>query len=462
MGSLPTLHFAIFPFLSQGHIIPLLHLSRLLRLRSAAVTIFTTAANSPPICAALADTDVSVVELPFPQHIQGLPPGVENTQNLPSNSFFIPFAKSTKLMQKSFEKALQTLNPPVSCIISDAFLGFTLHSAHKFNVPRLVFFGVGAFPSTMYQVLGREKPHAAAASLDEPFPIPGFPGLELTMNDFEPPYNEVAPSGPYVEFMEEQLASMAASHGMIVNTFYEMERRYVDYWDSKIGPKIYCAGPLCAVAPPRTAEEKLYVRFLDEKLAEGRPVLYIAFGTQAEVSPEQLREIALGLERSGVSFLWVLKSETVEFCPNFEERVRERGIVVREWVDQLEVLKHEGVCGFLSHCGWNSALEGITAGVPILALPFMAEQHLNARFLAEELGVGLRIMPTGGSVRGHVVAEEVERVVRELMCGERGAEARRKMAECGGAARGAMKEGGSSMGTLDLLIDEISGRRSRP
>ncbi|KAL1566208.1 UDP-glycosyltransferase 90A1-like [Salvia divinorum] len=327
-------------------------------------------------------------------------------------------------MQESFEAALQTLHPPLSCIISDSFLGFTLQPANRFNVPRFGFFGMGAFSSTMYGTLDREKPHAAAADLDEAFPMPGFPGIMLTTNDFDPPFNAVAPAGPYADFMTEQLAALAKSRGLIVNTFYEMEQAYVDCWDAKIGPKMYCVGPLwvaAAAQPPATAPRTAeYFRFLDEKVAEGRPVLYVAFGTQAEVSPEQLKEIAEGLERSEVSFLWVLKTAAVEFLADFEDRVRERGIVVREWVDQLEALRHEGERGFLSHCGWNSVLEGIDGGVPILAMPFMAEQHLNARLVAEELGVGLRAMPRGGSVRGLVAAEEVERAVRELIGGERG------------------------------------------
>lgn len=365
-----------------------------------------------------------------------------------------------KLMQGSFEKALETLTPPVSCIISDGFMAFTVESAQRFGVPRLVFFGMAAFPATMYQVLGRERPHAAAESADEAFPMPGFPGVELTRNDFSPPFNEVAPSGPHVEFMAEQIASMAMSHGMIVNSFYEMEKRYIDFWDEKVGPKSYCVGPLCVAAPPAAAAEEkaFYVRFLDGKVAEGKRVLYVAFGTQAEVSPEQFRAIAEGLERSEVDFLWVLKPENVQNFPEFEERVKERGILVRGWVDQLEILKHEAVSGFLSHCGWNSAVESITAGVPILALPFMAEQHLNARFVVEELGAGLRLMPESGSVRGFVAAEEVETKARELMRGERGAEARRKMAAWGVAARAAMKEGGSSAATLDSLISEMSGK----
>ncbi|KAL8552190.1 hypothetical protein ACS0TY_001037 [Phlomoides rotata] len=84
-------------------------------------------------------------------------------------------------------------------------------------------------------------------------------------------------------------------------------------------------------------------------------------------------------------------------------------------MDQLQILKYEGVKGFLSHCGWNSVIESISAGVPILVLPLMAEQHTNARFVVEELDAGLRIMPDGGSVRGFVAAEELERKVRQMM-----------------------------------------------
>ncbi|KAL8457739.1 hypothetical protein ACS0TY_035559 [Phlomoides rotata] len=457
MGSLPCVHFAIFPFMSQGHTIPLLYLSRLLRQRSAAVTIFTTAANSTPIRASLKDTDVSILELPFPQNIDGVPPGVENTHKLTSMSSFLPFVNSIKLMQKSFENALESLCPPVSCIISDMFLGFTLQSAKKIGVPRFVFSGTGAFSSTMYQILGTEKPHAVTESADEPFPMTDFPEWKLTRNDFDFPFGEIEPSGPYFEFVTEQVIAMAMSDGVIVNSFYSLEQSYVDYWNNKIGPKSWCVGPLCVAAQAASSPETpSYIRFLDEKLAEGKPVLFVAFGTQAEVSDEQLGEIGTGLEKSGVSFLCALKKGG-EIVKNCEGRGK-NGIVVTDWMDQLQILKHEGVKGFLSHCGWNSVIESISAGVPILALPFMAEQHMNARFVVEELGAGLRIMPNGGSVRGFVAAEEVERKVREMMGGEEGVAARRKVAEYAAATSDAMKEGGSSVRTLDLLIDEMCGQ----
>ncbi|KAL2253972.1 UNVERIFIED_CONTAM: UDP-glycosyltransferase 90A1 [Sesamum indicum] len=436
--------------MSQGHTIPLLALSRLLRRRSAVVTIFTTSKNAPRIRASLQDVDVSILELPFPGNIDGVPPGVENTDKLPSMACFLPFAKSTKLMQKSLEQALETLRPPVSCIISDQFLGWTQESAEKMGIPRLVFIGMGNYSCTMYQILGRDRPQAGTHSPDEPFSIPDFPTVKLTRNDFEPPLNDLEPSGPFVEFMTEQVIATSMSRGVLVDSFYELESRYVDYWNKKIGPKAFNIGPLCmAVAPssPLEALEKpSYMQWLDERLAKGEPVLYVAFGSQAEVIEEQLQEIAKGLSNP---------IGAVECLQKFEERVINRGMVVKEWVDQRGILRHGGVKGFLSHCGWNSVMESISAGVPLLALPLMAEQHMNARFVAEEIGVGLRIMPRGGTVRGFVEAEEVERVVREVMEGEKGAEVRRKAVEYGEAACAAMAEGGSSWRTLDLVVAHV-------
>ncbi|XP_075479559.1 UDP-glycosyltransferase 90A1-like [Primulina tabacum] len=253
------------------------------------------------------------------------------------------------------------------------------------------------------------------------------------------------------------------SNGLIVNSFYELESRYTDYWNKNLGPKAWNIGPLCLAAEPpenNISKNSSYLRWLDEKFDKGEPVLYVSFGTQAEISPEQFLEIAEGLEKSEVSFLWALRSKGLDFLPEFESRVKKgRGLIEKEWVDQSKILQHDGVKGFLSHSGWNSVMESISAGVPILAMPFMAEQHLNARFVAEEIGVGPRILSRGGSVRGYVAAEEVEMKARELMGGRKVAEeVSKRVAEWGRAAHGAIKEGGSSWLTLDLLIDDVMGK----
>ena len=154
------------------------------------------------------------------------------------------------------------------------------------------------------------------------------------------------------------------SYGVIFNCFHELEHLFVDYWNRECSPKAWSVGPLRLVEPPKESHSKpAWVQWLDKKREQGSCVLYVAFGSQADISPGQLKEIATGLEESRVNFLWVTRKREAEVLEGFEERVKDRGIVVREWVDQREILMHECVQGFLSHCGWNSVMESICAGV---------------------------------------------------------------------------------------------------
>lgn len=202
-------------------------------------------------------------------------------------------------------------------------------------------------------------------------------------------------------------------------------------------------------------EEKVksvWMKWLDEKRDKGCYVLYVAFGSQAEISREQVEEIASGLEESKVNFLWVVKGN--EIGKGFEERVGERGMVVKdEWVDQRKILEHESVRGFLSHCGWNSLMESICAEVPILAFPVAAELPLNAMLVVEELRVAERVVAASdGAVRRGEVAEKV----KELMEGEKGKELRRNVEVYGKKAKKALEEGvGSSWKNLKNLINEF-------
>lgn len=254
------------------------------------------------------------------------------------------------------------------------------------------------------------------------------------------------------------VGAVANSFGFVTNSFYELEPVFVDYWNTECGPKSWSVGPLCQLKPkpvqddkpkPKPKPKPVWIEWLDKKKMEGSRVLYVAFGTQAMVSSEQLEEIAKALENSNLNFLWVVrkKESVATWDSELEERVRERGrgMVVNEWVDQTDILNHESVEGFMSHCGWNSVMESVCAGVPILAWPMMAEQPLNARMVVEEIKVGLRVE---GSVKG------IEKTVKELMEGEKGEEVRKKVKEFADVARKAVEDGGSSWQTLQSLIDE--------
>ncbi|KAJ4850900.1 hypothetical protein Tsubulata_035646 [Turnera subulata] len=453
-------HAVLFPFMSKGHTIPQIHLAHLLLRRGIAVTFFTTPANRPFIAKSLADTTASIIDLPFPKNIPEIPPEVESTDKLPSMSLFPKFALATKHMQADFEKALEVL-PRVNFMVSDGFLWWTLESANKFGFPRLVFYGMNVFAMCVSRAVVGARLLFGPESDDELITVPQFPWIKVTKNDIEPSFRDPEPKGLHFEFNMACLKAGINSYGYLSNSFYQLESTFVDYWNREENRnKVWLVGPLCLADPLRIEHEPhkrpTWIQWLDQKLDHGSPVLYVAFGSQAEISQEQLREIAIGLEKSGVNFLWVTRTKESELGDGFEERVKERGIVVREWVNQREILMHPSVQGFLSHCGWNSAMESICAGVPILAWPMMAEQHLNARMIVEEIKVGVRVETCNGSVRGFVKWEGLEKTVKELMEGEVGKMARKNVEDYALKAKKAMEEEtGSSWQTLDTLIGKF-------
>ena len=145
----------------------------------------------------------------------------------------------------------------------------------------------------------------------------------------------------------------------------------------------------------------------------------------------------------------------IDLGSGFEERTKGRGLVAREWVDQLEILKHQSVRGFLSHCGWNSVLESVAAGVPLAVWPMHADQPFNAKLVVDELKVAVRVQTSDRTIRGFVTSEEVSKVVRVLMLGEEGVEAAKNVAELSARAKEAMEEGGPSWKALKDMISEL-------
>nr|POF03652.1 udp-glycosyltransferase 90a1 [Quercus suber] len=325
-------------------------------------------------------------------------------------------------------------------MVSDGFLWWTLESASKFNIPRFVFYGMCYYSCCVTRAVAIDRLLSGLESNDELITVPPLPWIKVTRNDFEPSISEGELKGRKFEFtMETIIATLLNSYGIIFNSFYELEPLFDDYWNRECTPKAWSVGPLCLAEPPKGRTEPhnkpKWVQWLDKKLDQGSSVLYVAFGSQAEISPAQLKEIATGLEESKANFLWVIRKCESEISDGFEERVKDRGIV-------------------------NSVLESICAGVPILAWPMMADQPLNARMVVKEIKVGLRVETCDGSVRGFVKWEGLEKMVKELMEGEKGKEVRKKSKELAEMAKKAMAEGGSSKCTLDLLINKTCGKKT--
>jgi hypothetical protein len=160
-------------------------------------------------------------------------------------------------------------------------------------------------------------------------------------------------------------------------------------------------------------------------------VLYVSFGSIATMSAAELVETAWGLANSGHPFLWVLRPGLVRGTPpseapplpdGFDAATRGRGVVV-SWAPQEEVLAHPAVGAFWTHCGWNSTLESVCAGVPIMACPCFGDQMGNARYVEH-------VWRTGLTLDGELERGKVEAAVAALMGpGEPGARLRRRARE---------------------------------
>ncbi|KAK2632673.1 hypothetical protein EUGRSUZ_L01241 [Eucalyptus grandis] len=225
----------------------------------------------------------------------------------------------------------------------------------------------------------------------------------------------------------------------------KLARRFRDVRGVMLGRPAVYAVVIDPNGVPDPSLDRAHWEKIREWLDEQPPssVVFLCFGSLGSFDADQVKEIASGIERSGHKFLWSLRPER-------------RGIICG-WTPQVEVLGHAAIGGFISHCGWNSILESLRYGVPIVTWPVYAEQQLNAFTMVKELGLAgeLRLDYKGQGIGGHLVpAEEIEKAVGRLM-GNDAAETRKKVREMREAARNAVKEDGSSYDSIGRLIQNF-------
>ncbi|PKI57636.1 hypothetical protein CRG98_021964 [Punica granatum] len=167
-----------------------------------------------------------------------------------------------------------------------------------------------------------------------------------------------------------------------------------------------------------------------------------------------MEELAWGLKNSEIHFLWVVrKSEEKKLPAGFLDAIApsDMGMVV-SWCSQLEVLAHKAVGGFLTHCGWNSTLEAMCLGVPLVGMAKWQDQPTNARFIEDVWKIGLRVR-TGE--KGIASREAIEACVREVMEGEKGKEMRKNSSRWRELAKRAVGEGGSSDKSINEFVAQL-------
>lgn len=273
-------------------------------------------------------------------------------------------------------------------------------------------------------------------------------------------------SEKFSEFLHLQNNARNVSSGDIFNSNLEIEGLFLDLF-SKIRKNIWAIGPFNpTITKPSLKSDHKCLDWLHKQ--EPNSVIYISFGTSCSFSDAQIKEIAIGLERSGQKFLWVLRDadrgdiftgdmRESRLPTGFEERVREKGIIVKDWAPQLEILGHASIGGFVSHCGWNSCLESITMGVPIAAWPMHSDQPANAVLVTRVLNIGVQMKSFSQRKEDELVGSgTIESVVRELIDSDKGNEMRRRAIELRENVRKSMMEGGAAHKEIDSYISHVT------
>ncbi|KAJ0258923.1 UDP-glycosyltransferase 73C3 [Hirschfeldia incana] len=478
----PPLHFVLFPFMAQGHMIPMVDIARLLAQHGVTITIVTTPHNAERFKNVLnrameAGLPINVVHVKLPFQEAGLPEGKENYDSLDSKELMVPFFKMVNMVEEPVMKLVEEMKTRPSCLICDLCLPYTSKIAKAFNIPKVVFHGMSCFCILCMHVMHRNLEILHKLTSDEEyFYVPNFPDrVEFTKPQIPVRINA---TGDWKEFLDAMAEAEKTSYGVIINTFQELEPAYVkDYKEARNG-KVWSIGPvsLCNKIGADKAErgnkavidQEECIKWLDSK--EEGSVLYVCLGSICNLPLSQLKELGLGLEKSQRPFIWVIRgwekyNELAEWFleSGFEERVKERGLLIKGWAPQVLILSHPSVGGFLTHCGWNSTLEGITSGVPLLTWPLFGDQFCNQKLVVQVLkvGVGAGIEETmkwgeEDNIGVLVDKEGVKKAVEELMGESDDAKERRRRAkELGVLAHKAVEEGGSSHSNITFLLEDI-------
>ncbi|PQQ19777.1 UDP-glycosyltransferase 73C1-like [Prunus yedoensis var. nudiflora] len=438
------LHFVLFPFMAQGHMIPMMDFARLLAQRGITITIVTTPHNAARFQTAVtrarqSGLQIQLVQLRFPSEEAGLPDGCENLDMLPAIGSADKFFFATALLQQPAEKLFEELTPKPNAIFSDVCLPWTISIAQKFHIPRISFSGFCCFCLLCIHSLQTSKVLENVMSESEYFVVPDFPDrFEVTKAQLPGPLTL-----NMKDFYDQVEAAEKATYGIIMNTFEELEPAYIEAY--KKAAKVWCIGPasLCNKddldkarrGNKASIDEHHCLKWLDSW--EPGSVVYACLGSLCNLITDQLIELALGLEASEKPFIWVVRgcsqSEELENWiseTGFEERTKARSLLIR--------------------------------GLPLVTWPLFADQFLNEKLVVQVLKIAVSVgveypVKWGEEEKIGVLVkkENVKEAIEKVMDGEERQGRIERAREFGEMAKKAVAEGGSSHLNITQLIQDI-------
>lgn len=449
----------------------MLQLAKLLHFRGFQITFVNTEFNHRRLLKSRGPESVKgLPDFRFETIPDGLPTlDQDRTQDIPA------LCKSiANNCHPPFLNLLKKLSPPITCIVSDAVMSFSLQAAEELGIPEYAFYTPSAcgtacylhYPELIHRGLVPLKDESCLSNGYLDTAIDWMVGMKDMRVRHLPSFIRTTDMDDVMlNYDLTNARNTARAKAVILNTFEELEQDALDGVRSKFSLGLFTIGPLAklcrqissespsnAIGANLWKEDEGCLEWLDSR--EARSVVYVNFGSITVMTAEQMREFAWGLANSNHHFLWVIRPDLVSgeaaiLPPGFLDETEGRCLLA-SWCSQERLLDHPSVGGFLTHCGWNSMLESLSSGVPMLCWPFFAEQLTNCHYACSVWGVGMEIDKD-------VKRDEVEALVRVLMDGdgEKGKEMRRRAMEWKESATRAAEEEGCSYVNMEKLIQEM-------
>ncbi|VVB14294.1 unnamed protein product [Arabis nemorensis] len=485
-----NLEIVMFPFMAQGHIIPFvalaLRLEKMLKTKDdthlkTTISLVNTPLNIPKLRSNLPpESSIRLIELPFNSSDHGLPHDAENFDSLPYSLVISLFEASRSLREPFIEllrKILKEGDDGESSImvISDFFLGWIGKVCKDVGVPSVIFSASGAFGLGCYRSVWINLPHKETEH--DRFLLHDFPEAgEIEKTQLNSFMLEADGSDDWSVFMKKNMSGWADFDGFLFNTVAEIDQVGLSYFRRITGVPVWPVGPVLfspdrKSAGSRSTEEAVRA-WLDSK--PDHSVLYVCFGSMNSISQTHMLELAMALESSEKNFIWVVRPpigaeanrefEMKEYLPEgFEERIKmsERGFIVKKWAPQVDILSHKATSVFFSHCGWNSILESISQGVPLLGWPMAGEQFFNSILMEKHIGVSIEVARGKKcDIKCDEIVSNIKLVMEES---EVGREIRKKAKEVKELVRRATEDGanGSSLIGLEEFLGQAMVKKEK-
>nr|XP_043611261.1 zeatin O-xylosyltransferase-like [Erigeron canadensis] len=453
------------PFVAQGHLNQLLHLSRLLSSYNLPVHIVGTTTHNRQAKLRVhgwnhtCNTNIHFHEFQTPEFESPSP-----NPNTKFPSHLMPSFKASSRLREPFAKLLEEISRVARrVVVVHDFLMSTVvvQDVVSFaNVESYAFQCASAFTTFSYDWEEKRKP-CLDDDVESYMQLKKIPSLQ----DYVPP--------DFLEFVYSNIECQKLNSGNIHDSCKVIDGKFIDLL-SKEGicgsTKNWAMGPFNPVSIDNnylntTSKRHSSLVWLDKQGQDS--VIYVSFGTTTSLSDEQIHELAIGLEKSGQKFIWVLRDadkgdifksssevRRIELPKGFEAKVEGKGLVIREWAPQLEILAHPATGGFMSHCGWNSSMESITMGVPLATWPMHTDQPRNAILITDVLKIGVSV-----GIWKHrnelVTSSTIEESIRKLMASDEGNEMRKRAAKLGDDVRKSVEDGGVTRMEIDSFVSHI-------